>query len=541
MTETLLSTLGTTPIAGEKPAGIDARYEASYGNILEEIEKLSFSEKNTPISWPTVEENAVFILSQQSKDLQVAAYLAVALCHTKNIQGMLDGIHILHGLLENFWENGWPVLKRLRGRINAIDWWHERTATFLTTFAANDAKASPLSTDFYTELRTSLTQLDEMINQRMPDASALHDLLALVRKLPVIAPPENTADNNSHTSYDTPQETPSNTSVPSTGAGALASVTSNNTTSTSTSSYTGDAHDSTALYQYILTNAKTYIAAARPTEAHNARFWQLSRMTVWDEIQHLPPAEKNRTFIPTPDMTLLKHAQQSASQGDNDTRHTMLFAVEDFFYTAPLCLDAQACIYALLQALNHHAAALCIKEECARFVQRLPEIAHLAFEDGTPFMSATTATWLQSDTETNITTTTVKNNNTGGNSNNSADTAVNRLYTQAQTLAQQDSLAAALHFLDSTKSPSQVDIVCARICQIRLLCAHNNSDIAMPLAQVLFHEYTEYRMDTWDMTLSLTALTAMREAFLLNPEQYAKELQHIYTCIVRIAPAQLVS
>lgn len=73
MAEISFAALGSCPVPGETPAGDDARYEPEYAAVLEEIEKLSFSVQGAPVSWPAVEKNAVLILSEKSKDLQIAS------------------------------------------------------------------------------------------------------------------------------------------------------------------------------------------------------------------------------------------------------------------------------------------------------------------------------------------------------------------------------------------------------------------------------------------------------------------------------------
>ncbi len=182
--------LGTSPINGSTPAGDDARYETEYTTILEEIEKMSFSSEGSETSWRNVEKNAVIILSQKSKDLQVCTHLGVALCHTKGILGFLCGMQVLMGYMENFWENGWPSLKRMRGRMNALLWWQESAQKFIQNLLDKDVCAeNTVSTSMQQELLAALTTLDALLAEKAPDAPPLRPLRILVERLNIEAPP----------------------------------------------------------------------------------------------------------------------------------------------------------------------------------------------------------------------------------------------------------------------------------------------------------------------------------------------------------------
>ncbi len=59
--------------------------------------------------WSELADGAVAILSEQAKDLEVAAWLAEALLRTGGIAGLADGFKLLDGLIRSFWDEGlWP-------------------------------------------------------------------------------------------------------------------------------------------------------------------------------------------------------------------------------------------------------------------------------------------------------------------------------------------------------------------------------------------------------------------------------------------------
>lgn len=61
-------------------------------------------------SWVALAEGATAILTERSKDLEVAAWLTEALLRTGGIAGIADGFALLDGLIETFWDDGlWPA------------------------------------------------------------------------------------------------------------------------------------------------------------------------------------------------------------------------------------------------------------------------------------------------------------------------------------------------------------------------------------------------------------------------------------------------
>jgi len=76
------------------------------------------------IDWTTVVELGRKILAEQSKDLLVGAWLALALFETHGDVGLQAGIEQMNQLMQTFWEELFP--KRLRARSAAIQWMNER-------------------------------------------------------------------------------------------------------------------------------------------------------------------------------------------------------------------------------------------------------------------------------------------------------------------------------------------------------------------------------------------------------------------------------
>ena len=109
------------PIAGGNPAGKDVRDGKDF-DVLKEArrqeEVLSQGDWQRDVKvadWPKAIQIATKILTEQSKDLQVATWLVEALIKRHGFAGLRDGLKILRGLHANFWDGLYPVVEALRG------------------------------------------------------------------------------------------------------------------------------------------------------------------------------------------------------------------------------------------------------------------------------------------------------------------------------------------------------------------------------------------------------------------------------------------
>ncbi|MCL1916653.1 MAG: type VI secretion system protein TssA [Desulfovibrionaceae bacterium] len=528
MAEISFETLGSCPVPGETQAGGDARYEPEYAAVLEEIEKLSFSGQGAAISWPAIEKNAVIILSEKSKDLQIAAYLGVALWQNRGLAGMLDGLHVLAGFLETFWETGWPALKRLRGRINAIDWWHERTYGFLQDAAG---QSSPIPTERQKELLDGLAKLDELVSSLMPDASPLRDLTAAVQRLPLIQDerptdkppsaeppaPEPPAAEPPAPQVAVAQEAPKENPPLSSGQAKAAQV----------APALPETDDPLVLRRHFVASGLAYLASARRAEPGNASLWQLSRLIIWGGIAALPASEDGQTLLPVPDMDVLARARRKLEAGQ---ALEAAFEAEDFFTAAPFCLDAQETVHKALFALGPQFADAAgrVLDESARFFSRLPGLEKLSFTDGTPLASPGTIIWLREA---------ASGASRESGPRTSSDAPCETALASARELMAQNKLAEALAALEAAKTASPALTLRLRVHQLRLLRGSGQTEAAQALAEVLLEEITTRDLDNWDHHLTLETLMAARDAFTLSEARYERELRDVRRRIVRLSPA----
>ncbi len=107
------------PIPGKKPCGEYLRYTEVYDHIRdarrEDDEKLPKGVWKTEIKkadWDKVSHICQDTLKNQSKDVQIAVWLAEAWLHLEGIAGLTQGLELILGLTQNFWNDIHPQIKK---------------------------------------------------------------------------------------------------------------------------------------------------------------------------------------------------------------------------------------------------------------------------------------------------------------------------------------------------------------------------------------------------------------------------------------------
>jgi len=118
------------PIAGENPSGQNLRYAPVYDKIKEarreddDAAQGDWKIERKTADWPFVVKTAGETLATKSKDLQLAAWLTEALLKTQGIVGLRDGLDLLKGLIEGFWDTLHPEIEDgdVEMRSAPLDW-----------------------------------------------------------------------------------------------------------------------------------------------------------------------------------------------------------------------------------------------------------------------------------------------------------------------------------------------------------------------------------------------------------------------------------
>jgi len=106
-----------SPIHGDNPSGRDTQFAGLHDRIRDArreddpISQGEWTKEAKRADWPEVARQATLALTNDTKDLQVCAWLTESLVKLHGLAGLRDGLKITRGLLENFWETLYPAIE----------------------------------------------------------------------------------------------------------------------------------------------------------------------------------------------------------------------------------------------------------------------------------------------------------------------------------------------------------------------------------------------------------------------------------------------
>jgi type VI secretion system protein ImpA len=107
------------PISESAPSGLNLRADQSAGSTYYQLKDARSSARSAERradseggaadalapAWDTILRLAPKVLAEQSKDLEVAAWLSEALLRTEGFAGLAAGLTLMHGLTARYWDN----------------------------------------------------------------------------------------------------------------------------------------------------------------------------------------------------------------------------------------------------------------------------------------------------------------------------------------------------------------------------------------------------------------------------------------------------
>jgi len=118
------------PISSERPSGESLQYSPQYDEIREarrsedNLTQGDWEREPKTAEWRKVVDLSTSALSSQSKDLQIGAWLTEAVVELHGFVGLRDGLRLMRGLHERFWDTLYPEMdgEDLEARANALAW-----------------------------------------------------------------------------------------------------------------------------------------------------------------------------------------------------------------------------------------------------------------------------------------------------------------------------------------------------------------------------------------------------------------------------------
>ena len=510
-----ITALAASPVSESSPAGADAKYEPEYEALTAEIGKLSSVSQSSPISWQAVADNGAVILAQKSKDISVAAYMAVALIHTDGAQGFLDGVKLLRGICENFWDDAFPPKAKLRRRLNAYEWWHERALEQL-----RKEGQPPVSAALSAEMTEAVGELDSLIGGLMEEAQPLRDIKEAIRAIPLL-PEEKPKEPEPQAAPapEPPREEP--TPQPQVQAAPEPPRPAPSPSPAPQAAQTGD---TAAALSAFVEAARNYAYALRAEDPANYLAWQLPRVALWGKIAALPPDDgTGQTMVPPPDMDRVEAAERLLA-GKNWLKAAT--AADDLFQSYPLCIDLQRIADEALANLgpSFAAARARLRAETAAFVGRLPGLTALSYDGGIPFVSPATRAWLDE---------LAHDGQSGGEAGGGRADRIDEVIAEArETLAAGDA-AGALRKLEDALGASAAGNVRLRAEELHMLCSQREAKTAAALARALAREIEQSGLAKLEPDIAVEAMTAACRALDLAGDAEGAEALREKTAAIK--------
>jgi type VI secretion system protein ImpA len=103
------------PVPGDAPTGRDLRYDPRYDQVKEarredlDLPAGGLATDRKVADWQAVVKLSGQLLSAETKDLQLAAWLTEALLKRDGLAGLTTGLETLRGILDRYWEQCYPA------------------------------------------------------------------------------------------------------------------------------------------------------------------------------------------------------------------------------------------------------------------------------------------------------------------------------------------------------------------------------------------------------------------------------------------------
>ncbi|VVE19479.1 type VI secretion system ImpA domain-containing protein [Pandoraea fibrosis] len=348
------------PLSGESGAGRDPGYEDTFFAIKDESGKLG------GIDDALIVTHCERLIKDIGKDLRVAGYYAVARLRSDGTAGFTDGIELVAALVDRFGESVLPA--RIEARKGALEMLATpRVLECLSNyegFTAGDRERALAALDVV------LAHVNSWPDDVRPNLQAL--VTRLESDDPAAAGKAGNAAGNKAISSATPVKAapPPVQAVPAV---------------TTINSSRDMLEQARVMANWLRDQEGGYLSAAR-----------LVRSVRWDTLHELPPADNTgMTRLAPPRLELRQHFKRLVLQ---KKWAEILERVEDAYVEGAnhYWLDLQ---YFQHVALEHAGQPYdgwrdVLRTDVALFLERLPDIERLAFNDTTPFASDITLDWI---------------------------------------------------------------------------------------------------------------------------------------------------
>lgn len=166
------------PISSASACGPDLQYDAAYDRIRlarqvnpQQLPAGVWEKEDKKADWHSITKECVVLLQDQSKDLQVVAWLSEALVKTQGISGLRQGLDLMDRLSNTFWEHIHPMPDEgdWSTRLRAFEWLGRELPGWLTAHMRQDNGSAPSQPDLEA-IFCSLQNIQRLLDDKLGES-----------------------------------------------------------------------------------------------------------------------------------------------------------------------------------------------------------------------------------------------------------------------------------------------------------------------------------------------------------------------------------
>ena len=476
------------PISADNPAGVQLEDDTDYDKINTEIQKIGSIHGGT-VDWSEVVRAGTVILTQKSKDLAVANWLAMGLFYKQGYSGLSIGLEICINFLEKFWETMYPPLKRIRGRAAPLAWFATRMTPLITEKVPGNNEAEAVQSSAR-NIERLVQLIDEKFGDNSPTRGDSPNLLDLRKDL------------QAHAIKFKVEETVAKPEVAEKPPEEHPTVAPSATTTAPTAEFTSVA----SANQFIL-RVSTYLRETKPDDPVP---YKIARVIRWYPITKLPPATNSKTEIPGILPQLLQGFQNLLNSGEWDK---LLKQSEGNFGNSPFWFDLQRFIDRAMTELgsSYESARQVIREELASLVRRLPGILDLQFKNGIAFADGQTKMWIETEVMPSVASAPTETKVATGKAGDTLKESINEVVAESRKIAAGGKLNDAISLLKEHLATSALrrEQFLWKLNMAKLCLEAGNVKLALPQLESLDEEVSQFSLEQWEPELALEVIRTL--------------------------------
>ena len=349
------------PLTPEQTAKALADDDPQWEHIDSQMVKVG-SLTHSSLNIEDLQQQAMSLLSQKSKDFRLVAHLLRTLQHGGQPGELILAVSLLTDYVKHFWTSAWPLNPLHKRRF---------AQQILKRFdSASDSFSQRATDDQRQEVQGLLARLAQVWHSDEPAlAKDVDSLRVSYARLPTRTV-EPVIQEEEH---------------PQSNAGSAPSA------RTISPSLSIDSSSDKAWRQTLLKMADL-LCELHPDVAIGFR---LRRHALWGSLS-APPIAQADGRTPLAAFSVDRMADYLGRVATADL--ALWQQVEQSLALAPYWLDGHALSAQIAIRLGYTEVAQAIRDELIAFIARMPALTTLCFTDMTPFLSPESASWLQQDT-----------------------------------------------------------------------------------------------------------------------------------------------